>query len=118
MISGRLIEDLSLNLGLDWLLSQHALDRRGGDAVSPGDLADALALAAVLLDCYIIEYQRGTADTLAFETCAPHAGAHPLNDQASFEFSDRADNDNDGPAQRASIVDVLAELDVLDVDPV
>jgi hypothetical protein len=56
VISGRLIEDLSLNLGLDWLLSQHALDRRGGDAVSPGDLADALALAAIALDGGIVEY--------------------------------------------------------------
>jgi len=104
---------MNLSLGLDWLLSQYTLDRRRGNTVSPGDLADALALAAVILDGSIVEFQRSTADTLAFETGAPHAGAHPLDDQASFEFSDRADDDNDGPAQRAAGVDIFSERDEL-----
>ena len=83
MISGRLIEDLSLNLGLDWLLSQHTLDRRGGDAVSPGDLTETLAMQTVLLDCGVVQFQRSTADTLTFQTGTPHAGAHPPNIERS-----------------------------------
>ena len=70
MISGRFIEDMNLSLGLDWLLSQYTLDRRRGNTVSPGDLADALALATVTLDGSIIEYQRLTADALTFQTGA------------------------------------------------
>ena len=37
---------------------------------------------------------------LAFKTGAPHAGAHPLDDEAAFKFGDGADDDYDGPAQR------------------
>ena len=122
MISSRLIEDLiedlSLGLGLDWLLSQHTLDRRGGNAMPPGDLADALPLAAVALDGGTVKYQRLAADLLTFETGAPHTGAHPLDDQAAFEFRDGADDHNDGPTQRTGGVDVLSERDVFDVDPV
>ena len=107
-----------MGLGLDWLLSQHTLDRRDGDAVSPGDLADALALTTVALDGGMVEYQRQAVDALTFQTSAPHAGAHPLDDQAAFEFGDGADDDHDGPAQRAGCVDFFPEADVLDSNAV
>ena len=54
----------------------------------------------------------------AFEPGAPHAGADPLDDQVAFEFGDGADDDHDGAAQRAAGVDLLAEADELDVEPV
>ena len=31
-----------------------------------------------------------TADVLAFETGAPHAGAHPFDDQVALQLSDGA----------------------------
>ena len=36
----------------------------------------------------------------------------------AFEFGDRADDDDDGPAQRAAGVDLFPEADELDSDPV
>jgi hypothetical protein len=81
------------------------------------DLSDALALAAVSLDGGVVQYQWIAADMLAFEPGAPHAGAHPLDDQVAFQFSDGADDDHDSPAQRAAGVDIFPEADVLDLEP-
>jgi hypothetical protein len=46
-----------------------------------GDLPQALALTAVSLDGSTVELQWLTADTLALEPGAPHAGTHPLDNQ-------------------------------------
>ena len=86
--------------------------------MSFGDLARALPLAAVALDGSIVECQWLTADMLAFEAGAPHAGAHPLDDQVAFEFGDGADDHDDGPAQRSAGVDIFPKTDVLDPYPV
>ncbi len=40
------------------------------------DLSDTLSLAAVSLDGGVVQYQRIAANMLAFETGAPHSGAH------------------------------------------
>jgi hypothetical protein len=72
----------------------------------------------VLDDGFTIEIKRLAADVLALEPGAPHAGAHSLDDQAALEFGDSADDDNNGTAQRAAGVDLLAEADELDVQPV
>ena len=85
-----------------------------GDAVSFGDLAQALSALAIAKDGFTIEIERPAADVTSFEPGAPHAGAHPLDDQVAFEFGDGADDDDDGPAQRAAGVDLLAEADELD----
>ena len=53
-----------------------------------------------------------------FELCAPHAGTHPLDDQVALEFSDRPDDDHNGPAQGPSGVDLFTEADELDIEPV
>ena len=82
------------------------------------DLSDSLALAAISLDSGVVQYQRMAADVLTFNPCAPHAGAHPFDDQATFEFRDGPDDDYDGPAQRAAGVDIFPEGDVLDVQTV
>ena len=79
-----------------------------------GDLPDALATLTVLLDGGVVQYQRSSADVLAFEPGAPHAGAHPFDDQVAFQFGDGADDDHDGPAQRAAGIDIFPEADVLD----
>ena len=79
-----------------------------------GDLPDALSPIAISLDCGVVQDQRIASDMSAFEPGAPHAGAHPLDDQVAFQLSDGSDDDDDGPAQRAAGVDVLSERDELD----
>src|ERR1017187_8314171 len=78
------------------------------------DLSDTLALVAVSLDGEVIQDQRISTDMLAFDPGAPHAGAHPLDDQAAFQLGD----DHDGPAQWSSGIDALPEADELDADSV
>jgi hypothetical protein len=68
------------------------------------------------LDGEVIQDQRISTDMLAFEPCAPHAGAHPLDDQAAFQLGDGTDDDHDGPAQRAASIDIFPEADVLDLE--
>ena len=82
--------------------------------MSFGDLSNALTTLTVLLDGDAVQYQWSSADSLTFETGTPHAGAHTLDDQAAFKLSDGADDDDDGPAQRATSVDIFSERDVLD----
>jgi len=89
-----------------------------GDVMCPGDLAEAPAVLAIPNDSRAIQIERWTADVLAFEPGASHAGADSLNDQAALELCDRADDDDDGPTQRTTGVDLLAEADELDVEPV
>ena len=96
-------------------LSQHTLYSGRRNAMAFGDLSDALALAAVALDGGVVQYQRIAADVLALKPGAPHAGAHPLDDQIAFQFGNGADDDHDGPAQRAAGIDIFPEADVLDL---
>ena len=105
-------------MGLGWLLSKDTLHRGGRDTMALCDLSDALATLPVLLDGEVVEYQRSSADSLAFQTGAPHSGAHPLDDQTAFQFCDGSDDDDDGSAQWAAGVDVLPERHELDPDPV
>jgi hypothetical protein len=86
--------------------------------VAFSDLAKALAMLAVSLDGGVVQDQRISADVLAFKAGAPHAGAHPLDDQVTFQFGNCADDDHDGPAQRAAGIDIFPEADVLDLEPV
>jgi len=80
-------------------------------------LAKTLPVAAIAMDGFTIHGQRISSDVPALELGAPHAGAHPLDDQVAFEFGDRADDHHDGAAQRAARVDLLAEAHELDVEP-
>ncbi len=99
------------------MLAEHALYGGRRDAMELGDLAQALAMLAVALDSGMVQHQRIAADVLAFEPGAPHAGAHSLDNQVAFQFSDGADDDHDGPAQRATGVDIFLEADLLDLKP-
>src|SRR5664280_2892778 len=101
-----------------WACLEHMLHGGRRDAVAFGDLSKALATLTVLLDSRTVQYQRLTADVLTFEPGAPHAGAHPFDDQTAFKLSDGADDHDDSPAQRAAGVDVFPEADVLDADPI
>lgn len=96
-----------------WWSTRWTVERPGA-----GQLAETLAALAIPEDGGAIEVERRPSDTLALEPGAAHAGAHSLDDQVAFQFSDRADNDDDGAAQRAASVDLFAERHELDVETV
>ena len=95
-----------------------AVDGGLGDAVSLCDLAETEAAAVIAENGLAVELERTAPDVPAFEPGAPHAGAHTLDDEVALEFGDRADDDHDGPAQRAGRIDRLTERDELDVETV
>jgi len=97
---------------------EHAVDGGATDAVFPGDLADAPAVLTVAEDAFAVKIECRASDVAALKTGTPHAGADPFDDQVAFELRDRADDDDDGAAQRAAGVDALPEADELDVEPV
>ncbi len=87
-------------------------------AVFSCQLAKAHSTLPVTTDGSAVEIKGRPTDVPAFKASAPHAGAHSLDDQVAFEFSDRSDDHDDGAAQRAARVDLFAEADELDVEPV
>src|ERR1022692_3606821 len=94
------------------------MDGRSGDQVALRQLSQAVTLLAVTMDGGAVEDQGLPSDVPAFELGPPHAGAHPLDDEAALEFSDCTDDDHNGPAEWAAGVDLFAEADELDVHPV
>ncbi len=67
----------------------NAVNSGAADAVGLGDLAEAVSALTIDKDSFAVQQQRFSSDLTAFEAGAPHAGAHPLDDQAAFEFGDR-----------------------------
>src|SRR5664280_1007962 len=100
------------------LLTEHPMDSRSGYQVSLRQLAQTLPLLAVAVDGGSIEHQGLPSDMTSFKFGPPHAGAHPFDDQATLELGDGADDNHDRSSQRAAGVDLLAEGDELDVEPV
>jgi len=94
------------------------MDGSSGSAVFPGDLTKTHTALSILADRFAIEIESRPSDVPAFKTSAPHAGADSLDDQIAFKFRDRSDDHNDGAAQRAARIDLFAEADELDVEPV
>ena len=91
---------------------------RPADAVGPGDLAQAHSVLTIAKDGCAIEFKWPSSDMPSLEPGAPHAGSHPLDDQRSLQFRDGADDDHDGAAQWTAGIDLLAEADELDAEPV
>ena len=113
---GEVLERPFWNSRLDReFLGEHAVDRGAADAIVPCDLAETLSALPVAEDSLAIQFQRRPAQLAALEPGAPHAGAHPLDDQRTFQFRDGADDDDDGAAQRAARVNLFAEADELDL---
>ena len=86
--------------------------------MSFGDLAEAQTAATIAEDSLSIYSDRIAADMPALELGSPHAGPDSLDDQVALQFGDGADDDDDGPAQRAGRIDRLAEADELDIEAV
>ena len=97
---------------------QNAMDGGAGDAITLGELAEALSLSSIPQDPDAIEVEWFAANVTAFELRAAHAGAHPLNNQIAFEFRDGADNHHDRPTQWAAGIDLFAETYELDIDTI
>ena len=100
------------------LLAEHPMDSRSADQVCLRQLPQAVTLLAVAEDGGSIEDQGFSSDMPAFELGPPHAGAHSFDDQVAFQFGDCADDDYDGPAQRAAGIDIFPEADVLDLETI
>ena len=81
-----------------------------------GDLTQALAPSTLLENSNPIDIEWPPADMPALQPCAAHPCPHPLDDEIPFEFCDGADDNHDGPPERAAGIEVLAEVDELDVE--
>ena len=82
------------------------------------DVGQAVAAVAVAEDSNPVDLERTPADMPALQPGPAHAGTYPFDDEVAFQFCDRADDDDHGPPQRAAGVEVLAEADELDIQPV
>ncbi len=65
-----------------------------------------------------IDVERTSSDMPAFEPGPAHTCPDALDNKVTFQFGDRPDDDDEGPPERASRVDVLAERDELDLGAV
>ena len=82
------------------------------------DLSDGPATLPIAEDFFAIDFKRPAPDMRAFETSPSHSGPDAFDDQASLEFGDGSDDDDDGSSERTARVDALAEADELDAEPV
>ena len=94
------------------------MDSSSGDKVSLRQLAEALATLPIAQDGIAIESERFAPDVPAFEFGAAHSGPYTLDDQVALKLGDGSDDDDDSAAKRPAGVDLLAETDELDVEPV
>jgi len=83
-----------------------------------GQLTETVTSLTVPQDSITIKNKWFTSDVAAFELGPSHASANSLDDQVSLELCDRPDDDYNGPAQGTTSVDLFAEADELDVEPV
>jgi hypothetical protein len=83
-----------------------------------GDLRERHSCAAILYYLFPIYIQSCSSNLPALKFCPSHATFNALNDQTSFEFADRSDNDDHGATQWAGGINVFAETDECDVQVV
>src|ERR1035441_567736 len=81
-------------------------------------LIQALTVLPVAEDGGSIWDQSFPSDVPAFELGPPHAGAHPLDDEAALQLRDRTNDNSDRPAQGTASVDRFAEANELYGEPV
>ncbi len=83
-----------------------------------GQLAETESALTVTDQRFAVDVEPRPADVLTFESRPPHAGADTLNDQATFQLGDGADDHDHGAAQWTTGVEVLAEADEFNVQVV
>ena len=69
-------------------------------------------------DLLSIDIQRCPANSPHFQFRSTHPGFHALDDEISFEFGNRTDDDNHSAAQSTASVDVFAVADKLDANTI
>src|SRR4051794_26905680 len=99
--SGRVIRH---RLGTD-----DAADAGPRHTVQPGEFGQRHAMGAFALNGLAVDVQRLTPDVPALELGPAHAAPYALDDQVALQFGDGTDDDDDGPPERATGVDVLPE---------
>ena len=99
-------------------VAKDAVDSGARDKMALRQLTETLSALPILKDGRAIENKGLASDVAAFELCPPHAGPDPFDDQVALQFGDRSDDDDNSSAQRTSGIDLLAEADELDVEPV
>jgi hypothetical protein len=77
------------------------------------DLGEAEATRSITDDGLAIQVEGTAADMLAFQSRPPHASANPLDNEATLEFGDGSDDDENGATQWTAAVDALANRDEL-----
>ncbi len=88
------------------------------DAVSLSDVGERDPAITIMKDRQSIDIERSSTDVPSFQLGAPHAGAHPFDDEIALELGDGADDHDHRPAEWPAGVDILAERDELYVEVV
>ena len=99
-------------------LFKQAADSGAGDAAGLCDVGQTVAPVAVPKNSDPVDLDWTPADMPALQPCAAHSCSHPCDDKVAFQFFDGADDDDDGPPQWATRVEVLPEADELDLQMV
>jgi len=86
--------------------------------VGGGDLAEAMSAIPFPEHRDPVDVDWPAANVAAFERGPAHAGPDSFDDEVPLQFGDRADDDDDGPAERTAGIEVLAEAHVFDVEAV
>jgi hypothetical protein len=81
-----------------------------------GQFTQAEAMGTIPQQSFMIDVEPWPADMLTFKLGSPHASPDALHYQVAFQFSDGADDDDDGAAQWTAGVDVFPEADELDAE--
>ena len=69
-------------------LTEDLADHGTGDTVGLGDVGKRDPTITITQDGKTIDIDRPSTDVSAFELGAPHAGAHPLDDQIALELGE------------------------------
>lgn len=81
----------------------------------PGDLGEAESAFSIAEYRGTIDVERRPSDPPAFESGAPHAGAHSFDDQVPFKLGNGADDHHDCSTERSTCVQRLTEANELDL---
>ena len=82
------------------------------------DVGQAVAPIAVPEDSNPVDLERTPADMPALQPGPAHPGTYPFDDEVPLQLGDGADDDDDGPSQRATGIEVLPKTYELDLQMV
>ena len=89
-------------------ISDDLADQGSADGVRFRHLGERQASLPIPQDSGSIDVEWAAADVPSFELRSAHAGTDAFDDQASFQFGDRADDDNDRPPEWKPAVSICS----------